>query len=95
MKHTFVLFGRGMTHIMRRPDTIITVTIMPIAIMMMFVYVFGGAVKGSLGAGINYVNYQLPGILLMAIGSGISYTAFRLFGDVKEGLFARFHSMPI
>jgi ABC-2 type transport system permease protein len=63
--------------------------------MLMFVYVFGGAVKGSLPGGANYVNYQLPGILLMAIGSGISYTAFRLFGDVKEGLFARFHSMPI
>jgi ABC-2 type transport system permease protein len=68
---------------------------MPIAIMLMFVFVFGGAVKGSLPDGANYVNYQLPGILLMAIGSGISYTAFRLFGDVQKGLFTRFHSMPI
>jgi ABC-2 type transport system permease protein len=84
-----------MKHILRSPDTIITVAVMPIAIMLMFVYVFGGAVKGSLGTGVNYVNYQLPGILLIAVGSGISYTAFRLFGDRQNGLFTRFHSMPI
>jgi ABC-2 type transport system permease protein len=84
-----------MKHILRSPDTIITVAVMPIAIMLMFVYVFGGAVKGSLGNGVNYVNYQLPGILLIAVGSGVSYTAFRLFGDVRNGLFTRFHSMPI
>ncbi|MDR0671278.1 MAG: ABC transporter permease [Oscillospiraceae bacterium] len=95
MKHTFTLFGRGMKHILRSPDTIITVAVMPIAVMLMFVYVFGGAVKGSLGVGANYVNYQLPGILLMAIGSGVSYTAFRLFSDVRQGLFTRFRSMPV
>ncbi|MDR1203857.1 MAG: ABC transporter permease, partial [Peptococcaceae bacterium] len=95
MKHTFILFGRSVKHILRSPDTIITVAVMPIAIMLMSVYVFGGAVKGSLGNGVHYVNYQLPGILLIAVGSGVSYTAFRLFGDVRNGLFARFHSMPV
>jgi ABC-2 type transport system permease protein len=63
--------------------------------MLMFVYVFGGAVKMSMGDDVNYINYQLPGILLMAIASGIAYTAFRLFTDVQGGLFARFNSMPI
>ncbi|MHC1695676.1 MAG: ABC transporter permease [Eubacteriales bacterium] len=92
---TGVLFARLMLHILRSPDTIITVAIMPIAIMLMFVYVFGGAVKASIGANINYVNYQLPGILLMAIASGIAYTAMRLFMDMEKGLFARFNSMPI
>lgn len=92
---TGVLFGRLMKHILRSPDTIITVVAMPIALMFMFVYVFGGAVKTSLGAGVNYVNYQLPGILLMAIASGIAYTAFRLFTDKQKGLFTRFNSMPI
>jgi ABC-2 type transport system permease protein len=95
MKHTFILFGRSMKHILRSPDTVITVAVMPIAIMLMFVCVFGGAVKGSLGNDVNYVNYQLPGILLIAVGNGISYTAFRLFGDRQNGLFTRFHSMPI
>jgi ABC-2 type transport system permease protein len=92
---TMVLFGRLMKHIIRSPDTIITVAIMTIAMMLLFVYVFGGAVKSSLGAGVNYVNCQLPGILLIAIASGIAYTAFRLFGDMENGLFARFNAMPV
>lgn len=92
---TGVLFGRLMRHILRSPDTIITVAITPIAMMLMFVYVFGGAIKASMGGNVNYVNYQLPGILLMAIASGIAYTAFRLFTDMQKGLFARFNSMPI
>jgi len=92
---TCVLFGRLMKHILRSPDTIITVALTPIAMMLMFVYVFGGAVKTSLGDNVNYVNYQLPGILLMAIASGIAYTAFRMFNDTQKGLFARFNSMPI
>ena len=95
MKDTLILFERGMKHILRSPDTIITIALMPIAMMLMFVYVFGGALKSSLGEGVNYVNYQLPGILLMAVASGISYTALRLFTDIQKGLFSRFHSMPI
>jgi ABC-2 type transport system permease protein len=73
-------------------DTIITVTIMPIAFMLLFVYVFGGAIKAGAG---HYVNYLMPGILLIAIASGIAYTAFRLFTDLQSGIFERFHSMPI
>lgn len=95
MKHTYILFGRIMKHITRSPDTIITVAIVPIGMMFMFVYVFGGAIKASLPEDINYVNFQLPGILLMAIASGISYTSFRMFGDKQNGIFARFNSMPI
>jgi ABC-2 type transport system permease protein len=91
---TGVLFGRSMRHILRSPDTIITVLITPIAIMLLFVYVFGGAIQTGTGSG-NYVNYLLPGILLIAIGSGIAYTALRLFTDRQKGLFARFHSMPV
>ena len=92
---TGVLFGRSMRHILRSPDTIITVALTPIAMMLMFVYVFGGAVKMSMAADVNYINYQLPGILLMAIASGIAYTAFRLFTDIQKGFFSRFKSMPI
>ena len=89
---TGVLFGRSMRHILRSPDTIITVLIMPIMFMLLFVYVFGGAIQAGTD---NYVNYLLPGILLIAIASGIAYTAFRLFIDRQKGLFARFHSMPV
>jgi len=87
-----VMLGRSMRHIFRSMDTIITVAITPIAMMLLFVYVFGGAIKAGTG---NYVNYLLPGILLVAIASGIAYTAYRLFIDMQSGIFERFHSMPI
>src|SRR5215216_3139480 len=89
---TAVLTGRSLRHIMRSPDTIITTTIMPIAFMLLFVYVFGGAISSGSD---SYVNYLLPGILLITIASGISYTAFRLFLDMKSGIFERFQSLPI
>jgi ABC-2 type transport system permease protein len=60
--------------------------------MLMFVYVFGGAIDTG---PVSYVNYMLPGILLITIASGISYTAFRLFTDMRGGIFERFQSMPI
>ena len=88
-----ILLGRSLRHITRSPDTIITTTIMPIAFLLLFVYVFGGAI--NTGTGESYVNYLLPGILLITIASGISYTAFRLFLDLKGGIFDRFQSMPI
>lgn len=89
---TGVMLGRSMRHIFRSMDTIITVTIMPIAMMLLFVYVLGGAIQSGTD---NYVNYLLPGILLIAIASGISYTAYHLFMDMQSGIFDRFHSMPI
>ncbi len=95
-KHFFsdmsVMLGRSMRHFLRSMDTIITVTITPIALMLLFVYVFGGAIQTGTA---NYVNYVLPGILLIAIASGISYTAIRLFTDVQRGIIERFRSMPI
>jgi len=90
--NTTVLLGRSLRHILRSPDTIITTAIMPIAFLLLFVYVFGGAIKAGSG---SYVDYLLPGILLITIASGISYTAFRLFLDLKSGIFERFQSMPI
>lgn len=92
LSHTTALTGRSMKHILRSPDTIITVAVTPIAMMLLFVYVLGGAI--SAGGG-HYVNYLLPGILLIAVASGVSYTAFRIFTDTQKGIFASFHSMPI
>jgi ABC-2 type transport system permease protein len=89
---TAVLTGRSLRHIARSPDTIITTAIMPIAFMLLFVYVFGGAINSGSD---SYVTYLLPGILLITVASGISYTAYRLFMDMKSGIFERFHSMPI
>ncbi|GAB2555580.1 ABC transporter permease [Gracilibacillus alcaliphilus] len=91
-KDMSVMFGRSMRHIFRSMDTIVTVSITPIAIMLLFVYVFGGAIEAGTE---NYIDYLLPGIMLMTIGSGIAYVAYRLFLDKQHGIFERFHSMPI
>jgi ABC-2 type transport system permease protein len=87
-----VMLGRSMRHISRSLDTIMTVTISPLAIMLLFVYVLGGAIQTGTD---NYVNYLLPGILLITIANGIGYVAYRLFLDKQRGIFERFHSMPI
>lgn len=89
---TSVLLGRSLRHITRSMDTIITTSLMPIAFLLLFVYVFGGAVHTGSD---SYVSYLLPGILVITIASGISYTALRLFQDMEGGIFARFQSMPI
>lgn len=94
--HTFAdtaaLTGRSLRHISRSPDTIITTAVTPIAMMLLFVYVFGGAIQAGTD---SYVTYLLPGILLITIASGIAYTAYRLFLDMDQGIVERFQSMPI
>jgi ABC-2 type transport system permease protein len=89
---TAVLTGRSLRHITRSLDTIITTALMPIAFLLLFVFVLGGAIRTGSG---SYVNYLLPGILLITVVSGISYTGFRLFMDTQNGIFERFQSMPI
>ncbi len=89
---TAVLTGRSLRHILRSPDTIITTAVTPIALMLLFVYVFGGAIDSGSQ---SYIDYMLPGILLITVASGIAYTAYRLFLDMQGGIFERFQSMPI
>ena len=89
---TVVLTGRSLKHISRSLDTILTTAVTPIAMMLLFVYVLGGAIDTGSD---SYVGYLLPGILLITIASGIAYTAYRLFLDLQGGIFERFHSMPI
>ncbi|MFC8922958.1 ABC transporter permease [Cellulosimicrobium sp. NPDC057127] len=90
---TRVLTGRSLTHVLRSPDTIITTAVTPIALMLLFVYVLGGAI--DTGTDESYIDYMLPGILLITIASGIAYTAYRLFLDMQGGIVERFQSMPI
>lgn len=89
---TAVLTGRSLRHIGRSPDTVITTALMPVAFLLLFVFVFGGAIRSGTGP---YVDYLLPGILLITIASGIAYTAYRLFLDLQSGILERFQSMPI
>lgn len=89
---TTTLLGRSLRHIARSPDTIITTAITPIVMLLLFVYVFGGAIDTG---DVSYVNYLLPGILLITIASGVAYTSLRLYTDISSGIFERFQSMPI
>jgi len=89
---TAVLTRRSLKHVTRSADTIITTAVIPVALMLLFVYVFGGAINSGSD---SYVTYLLPGILLITIASGVSYTAFRLFTDTQSGIFERFQSLPI
>jgi ABC-2 type transport system permease protein len=91
-RDTKALLGRSLRHILRSPDTIITTAVTPIAMLLMFVYVFGGSIDTGGG---RYVDYLLPGILLITVASGVAYTALRLYTDTSGGLFERFQSMPI
>ncbi|WP_116999470.1 ABC transporter permease [Desertimonas flava] len=89
---TAALTGRTMRHVTRSLDTVVTTAIMPVAMMSMFVYVFGGAIDTG---DVDDIDYMLPGILLITIASGVAYTALRLFTDMSSGMLERFRSMPI
>ncbi|GAB6856286.1 ABC transporter permease [Microbacterium xylanilyticum] len=93
LSDTGTLTGRSLKHILRSPDTIITTAVTPIALMLLFVYVLGGAIHT--GSDQSYIDYMLPGILLITIASGIAYLSYRLFLDLQGGIFERFQSMPI
>lgn len=96
VQDTVVLTRRSLRHVTRSPDTLVTTAVMPIAFLLLFVYVLGGAIDTGRGVGAGgYVDYLLPGILLMTVATGVSYTAFRLFLDMRGGIVERFRSMPI
>lgn len=89
---TWVMAKRSLRHTTRSIDTIITVAAMPIATMLMMVYVFGGAINtGS----VSYIDYAVPGVIIMTVVSGIAYAALRLNNDISKGIISRFKCMPI
>jgi len=94
IKDTWTMAKRSLRHIMRSPDTIITVVISPIAILLLFVYVLGGALQQQTG-GVKYIDFITPGIIIFTIVSGVAYTAFRLSSDVQKGIINRFRTMPV
>ena len=91
---TWTLAKRGLRHITRSPDTVITVLLMPIALMLLFVYVWGGAMGQQTGS-VSYIDFIVPGIVVMTVISGISYAAVRLNMDVQSGIINRFRTMPV
>jgi ABC-2 type transport system permease protein len=94
LKDTWTMTKRSLRHIVRSPDTVITVVITPIALLLMFVYVLGGALGTQTGS-VNYVDFITPGIIILTVISGIAYAAFRLNTDIQKGIINRFRTMPV
>ncbi len=94
LKDTWTMTKRSLRHIVRSPDTIITVVLTPIAMMLMFVYVLGGALGQQTGS-VKYIDFITPGIIILTVISGIAYAAFRLNKDIQKGIINRFRTMPV
>jgi ABC transporter DrrB family efflux protein len=86
---------RNLRHFVRQPDLLIFSTIQPIMFVLLFTYVFGGAISHSLPAGVSYIDYLLPGILVQSVTFRASQTAVGLSDDLKLGVIDRFRSMPM
>lgn len=94
IRDTWVMTRRSLRHIVRSMDTIITVVITPIAMMLLFVYVFGDSFQKSLGD-VKYIDFITPAIIIMTVVSGIAYAAVRLSMDLQKGIINRFKTMPV
>lgn len=92
VQHTIALARRSLIKTMRTPEALIDVTIQPIIFLILFVYLFGGAVGGSTHA---YLQYVLPGLLVQSILFGSVAIGVNLNTDIEKGVFDRFRSLPI
>jgi ABC transporter DrrB family efflux protein len=90
-----VVSVRNLLHFVRQPDLLVFSTIQPIMFVLLFTYVFGGAISQSLPRGVSYIDYLLPGILVQSVTFRASMTAIGLADDLKLGVIDRFRSMPM
>lgn len=90
-----VVTGRNLRHFIRQPQLLIFSTIQPIMFVLLFSYVFGGAVGGSLPAGVDYLDFLLPGIFIQSAAFRSTQTAVGLAEDLDRGVVDRFRSMPM
>ncbi len=89
---TLVLARRGVMRIVRAPDLLLAFTVQPLMFVLLFVYVFGGAIDTP---GFDYVDFLMPGILVQTLSFGGFATALGLAEDLKTGLIDRFRSLPM
>jgi ABC-2 type transport system permease protein/oleandomycin transport system permease protein len=90
-----VVTARNLRHFIRQPQLLIFSTIQPIMFVLLFVYVFGGAVRGSLPHGVKYVDFLLPGIFVQSVTFRATQTAIGIAEDLERGVIDRFRSMPM
>lgn len=88
----WILTKRSMKHIVKNMDQLLGVAIMPIMFLLLFRYVFGGAIDTG---GTTYVNFLVAGILVQTLAFGASTTAINLVLDMKRGVIDRFRSLPM
>jgi ABC-2 type transport system ATP-binding protein len=90
-----VVTGRNLRHFIRQPQLLVFSTVQPIMFVLLFAYVFGGAVKGSLPGGVSYIDFLLPGIFVQSVAFRATQTAVGLSEDLERGVIDRFRSMPM
>ena len=86
---------RNLLNLVRNPQLLVFATIQPVIFVLMFRYVFGGAIQGSLPPGQTYVNFLMPGIFVQTIVFGSLTTGVGLADDLSKGLIDRFRSLPM
>ena len=95
LRDGYVVSVRNMRHFMRQPQLLLFSTVQPIMFVLLFSYVFGGAIGGSLPEGVSYKDFLLPGILIQSTAFRATQTAIGLSEDMKRGVIDRFRSMPM
>jgi ABC-2 type transport system permease protein len=88
---SLALVGRSVRHSIRSVDALLTAVLLPVLLLLLFVYVFGGAIETD-G---RYLDYVVPGIILLCAGFGAATTAVAVNGDMTTGVIDRFRSLPI
>ncbi|MFD3596443.1 ABC transporter permease [Nocardia sp. NPDC058640] len=92
LQDSATMLDRNIRHTLRSPDTMIMTVVLPVMILLMFVFVFGGAMEVGPGA---YIDYVVPGIILLCASFGAATTAIALSTDLAEGIIDRFRTMSI
>jgi len=95
LRDGYVVSVRNMRHFTRQPQLLLFSTIQPIMFVLLFSYVFGGAIGGSLPDGVSYKDFLLPGIFVQSTAFRATQTAIGLSEDMKRGVIDRFRSMPM
>src|SRR5947209_13067120 len=98
LRDSATMLRRDVQHSLRRLSMTLSGLLVPIIMLVLFVYVFGGAIGVGLGGvahGGAYINYVAPGIIIMTVGSGCATTAINLCMDMSEGIITRFRTMAI
>jgi ABC-2 type transport system permease protein len=95
MYDSMTMLRRNLRKAIRYPSLTFGVALVPVIMLVLFAYLFGDTIAAGLGGGVDYIDFLIPGILLMTLGSATTTTAVGICSDLAEGIVARFRTMPI